>query len=345
MGIAGDKSTKSELLDNRLAKYCLDNASVCIFRLDQDGRVLYTNAYARQSLGYSQAEFLNLSIFDIDPSQNRETWTHSWQQLCEAGCVNLESLHRRKDGTVFPVEVDSTLIEFEGRNHALILTKDITERKRVYELLRTSQFIFDQAPFGIFLIEESGQIANVNEHACQYLGYTNEELCRTNIFDIDQCLAEPDKEQLWVREQDQGIVTFETVHRRKDGTDIPVEVTGILFKINNENCSVSFVKDISERKEAEKIHLKMEAKMREAQKMEALGTLAGGIAHDFNNILGAILGYADLAQLAGQADSRLKSYISQILQAGLRAKDLVKQILEFSRQGRSEKDPAISAGS
>ena len=339
MGTVWDNSTSNDSRKSRLAQFCLDHASVCVFRLDQDGRILYANRCAGNSLGYSQTELLNISVFDIAPDQNRETWPYSWQQFCEAGSVSLESRLRRKDGTVFPIEVNATLIELEGRRCALALTKDITERKRIYELLRTSQFIFDQAPFGIFLIEESGQIVNVNEHACQYLGYTNEELCRTNIFDIDQGIVEPDKEQLWEREQDQGIVTFESVHRRKDGTDIPVEITGILFKINNENHSVSFVKDISERKEAEQKHQKMEAKMRESQKMESLGTLAGGIAHDFNNILGAILGYAELAQLVGQADSGLKSYISQIHQAGLRAKDLVKQILEFSRQGRSEKGP------
>ena len=85
--------------------------------------------------------------------------------------------------------------------------------------------------------------------------------------------------------------------------------------------------------------MKMEARMREAQKMESLGTLAGGIAHDFNNILAAIVGYAELAEMIGQDNPKLQNYISQILQAGYRAKDLVKQILAFSRQGRSEKGP------
>ena len=339
MGIVWENSTSDDSQENRLTQFCLDHAAVCVFRYDQDGRILYANRHAGNSLGYSQTEFLKMSAFDIDPNQTPETWTYSWQQLCDAGSVDFESVHRRKDGTFFPIEVNATLLEFEGHRYALALTKDITERNRLYEFLRITQFIFEKASFGIFLIKEGGQIVNVNEYACQYLGYTNEELCRSNIFDIDQGLAEPDKEELWDRTLDQGIDTFETVHRRKDGTDIPVEVTGILLEINKENHSVSFVKDISERKEAEKKHQKMEAKMREAQKMESLGTLAGGIAHDFNNILAAIFGYAELAQLVGQSDSILNSYISQILQASHRAKDLVQQILAFSRQGRSEKGP------
>ena len=339
MGSACDNFTIDDCQENRLAKFCLDHASVCAFWFDQDGRILYANHTACNSLGYSQAEFLKISVFDIDPNLNRETWTSLWQQLCDTRSVTLESQHCRKDGTVFPIEVSATLIEFEGHRYSLALTKDITERKRTNELLRITHFIFDKASFGIFLIKEGGQITDVNEYSCQYLGYTKEELCRMNIFEIDHGLSEPDKEQLWERTLDQGIDTFETRHRRKDGADIPVEVTGILFEINEEQYSVSFVKDISERKEAEKKHLKMEEKMREAQKMESLGTLAGGVAHDFNNILTAILGYAQLADFESQADSKLNSYISRISQAGLRAKDLVHQILTFSRQGRSEKGP------
>ncbi|MBE0584045.1 MAG: response regulator [Desulfofustis sp.] len=73
--------------------------------------------------------------------------------------------------------------------------------------------------------------------------------------------------------------------------------------------------------------------------MESLGTLAGGIAHDFNNILSAIVGYAELSQLACPADATLRNYVAQITKAGYRAKELVQQILLFSRQGRSEKGP------
>lgn len=160
-----------------------------------------------------------------------------------------------------------------------------------------------------------------------------------NILDIDRGYTEEGIGQLWRQVQQDGLVQFETVHRRKDGTDVPVAITGNLFEYGNERYSVSFVQDITERKEAEKQRLKMEAQMHEAQKMESLGTLAGGIAHDFNNILAAILGYADLAQLECPTGSTSKQYVSQISQAGLRAKELVNQILTFSRQGRTEKGP------
>ncbi len=326
--------------ENKLAKFCLDHATVSAFRLDQDGRILYANQKACNSLGYSQTELLRMFIFDIDPLADRGKWPDLWQKLCDNGSNTMESQHRRKDGTIFPIEVTVTLIEFEGHRYSIALTQDITERKRLYESLRIAQFIFDKAPLGIFLIKDGGHFTNVNEHACQYLGYTKEKLCQMNVLDIDQGLSQQEIEQVWLRQQQKkGIDTFETVHRRGDGNDIPVEISGIVLEFNDTTYSVSFVKDISERKEAEKHRLKMETQMRETQKMESLGNLAGGIAHDFNNILAAVLGYAELAQLVCPAGSNFKSYVSEISKAGHRAKELVQQILLFSRQGRSEKEP------
>ena len=340
MGGTGDDLTIDDYQEDKLARFCLDHASVCAFRLDQDGRILYANRKACNCLGYSQSVLLRMSIFDIDPVVNREIWPSAWQKLCDDGSDAFESRHRRKDGTVFPVEVTATLIEFEGARYAMALTKDITESKRLDESLRIIQFVFDKAPLGIFLIEDGGQITNVNEHACRYLGYTREELCLMNVLDIDCGYSPQEIGQIWNRQQQKASIdTFETVHRRKDGTDVPVEISGILLKFNNISYSVSFVKDISERKKAEKQRLKMEAQIRDVQRIESLGTLASGIAHDFNNILAAILGYAELAQLECPKDSKLESYVSEISEASHRAKELVRQILLFSRQGRSEKGP------
>lgn len=325
---------------DRLARFCLDHASACALLLDQDGRILYANRKAGDSLGYSQADLLKMSVFDIDADENREMWPHAWHHICRDGSVTIESRQRRKDGTVFPVEVTATLIEFDGRHYSMALITEITERKRTLESLRISQFIFDKAPLGIFLIKDGGYITGVNDHACRYLGYTKEELCRMNVRELDRVHSPENIDQIWLRQQQKNSIdTFETVHRRKDGTEISVEVSGIMLEFESVPYSVSFVKDITERKEAEKQHLQMEAHIRETQKIESLGTLAGGIAHDFNNILAAILGYAELAQLKSPADSDLIQYVSQILQAGHRAKDLVNQILTFSRQGHSEKSP------
>lgn len=324
----------------KMAKYCLDHASFCIFRANQDGRIVYANRYACDLLGYSHSELLQLSVFDIDSVIRPEAWPFMWQKLREDGSVTAESQHIRKDGSVFPIELTVTLIEIGDEIFTMAITKDISERKKLDDSLLLFQFIFDKAPLGIYLIKDGGEIAYVNEHASSFLGYTKEEIYRMSVADIDRGYSAAEVETIWARQkQTRRLETFETVHRKKDGTEFPVEINGILLEFNNELYSVSFCKDVSERKKAEKERLKMEVHLRETQKMESLGTLAGGIAHDFNNILGAIVGYAELTHIQCQEGSKLERYVSQISKAGNRAAELVKQILWFSRQGLEEKRP------
>jgi signal transduction histidine kinase len=106
---------------------------------------------------------------------------------------------------------------------------------------------------------------------------------------------------------------------------------------------IGFVKDVSEKLRAEEDRLKLEAQLKQAEKMQAVGHLAGGIAHDFNNILGAILGYGELAQRRASGDSDMSRYLDTIMGAGNRAKALVTQILSYSRAEGGEKFPVIVA--
>ena len=328
------------LPEDRLAQFFLDNAAICFFSLNEDGKILYGNRMACQSLGYTLEELASLSVFDIDPCVSRKAWPAVWARLCVEKSASFEGQHRRKDGSIFPIEVVVTLIEFAGQRYSMALTKDITKKKRLHESLHFTQFVFDKAPLGIFLLKDGGVITNTNEHCSKYLGYSREELCSMNVLDIDCGIAPPDIEEIWRRQQRLGdIDTFETVHRGKDGRQIPVEINGIMLEFQGIPYSVSFVKDISERKAAEAQRRHVEAQMRETQKLESLGTLAGGIAHDFNNILSAILGYAELAKIVAPAGSDAHKYVTEIASAGQRAKELVQQILLFSRQGRTEKGP------
>ena len=130
---------------------------------------------------------------------------------------------------------------------------------------------------------------------------------------------------------------MEAKFRLKDGSVITALMSAVLIKLKDKAHIVTITRDISELKSAQEEREKLKTQLIQAQKMEAIGTLAGGIAHDFNNILGAIIGYAEMALYDTQKDTMEHYNIDQVLRAGHRAKDLVKQILAFSRKSEQDK--------
>ena len=228
--------------------------------------------------------------------------------------------------------------DHEGKISRMIGTHvDITERRHLEESLRLTQFIYEKASIGIYRVGSDARILGVNDAAAKCLGYSKEELTAMSIFDIDPLANKDNWSEIWQRLLDGGGDRFEVVHRHKNGTEIPVVITSNLLEFKGQQFSIAFVQDISQTK-------RMELALFQAQKMEAIGNLAGGIAHDFNNILSAIYGYAQLAQLKVNDIEKVQEYIRHVCVASERAKELVMQILVFSRQGNSEKYPTDIGG-
>ena len=140
-------------------------------------------------------------------------------------------------------------------------------------------------------------------------------------------------------------IAMEYRFRKADGEYTMLGVNGYSIGGNAPEAQrmIGFVKDVSEKVKAEEERLRLEAQLKQAEKMQAVGHLAGGIAHDFNNILGAILGYGELAQNRAKGDSDMSRYLDTIMGAGNRAKALVTQILSYSRAEAGEKVPVIVA--
>jgi signal transduction histidine kinase/ActR/RegA family two-component response regulator len=134
-------------------------------------------------------------------------------------------------------------------------------------------------------------------------------------------------------------------HRRKDGTVFPVEIANNTLELAGRPTILAAIRDVTERQRAEEAHSQLEAQLRQAQKMEAIGHLSGGIAHDFNNILTSVMGYVALAaeRPAVQSDAKLEHYLDQAQAAVQRARDLIRQMLTFSRGQRGEPRPVSLA--
>lgn len=214
----------------------------------------------------------------------------------------------------------------------------LQDRKGMETILQESEERFrtlvEQAGDAIYFADyETGGFLDVNRAATSELGYSREELLTMSIFDIDGNRTEyAPLSRLWGELTPGRSITIESLHRRKDGSVFPVEIRMGLIEIRGRQGILGLARNITERKQ-------LLQQLHQAHKMEAIGTLAGGIAHDFNNILGIILGNAELASDDIPDWNPTRSFLEEIRTASLRAKDVVRQLLSFSRKSEEKQKP------
>jgi hypothetical protein len=157
------------------------------------------------------------------------------------------------------------------------------------------------------------------------LGYTKQELLTKSVMDIDPDFPRETWNAFWEEFKHTKLLRLETRHRGKSGEVYPVEVVANYILHEGEELDYAFVRDITERKQAEASLQAFQDQVRQMQKMEAIGELASGIAHDFNNVLTAIMGNAQLACKKVASDHPLQSNLMRILEASDRASRLVQR--------------------
>ncbi len=219
--------------------------------------------------------------------------------------------------------------------------QDITERKIATDALRLSEkrfkALFEQAAVGVTQCDATtGRFIHANQRFCEMLGRTAEELRALAITAVThpEDIAEDRERMRQLESGETREFSGEKRYIKKDGSELWVEVTVSAMWSPGEapDYTLAISQDITARK-------RLEDQFRQAQKMEAIGTLAGGIAHDFNNILAAINGYAELSRMLSRNNPEVRSHLDAVLQASGRAADLVRQILTFSRQQKLERRP------
>jgi PAS domain S-box-containing protein len=246
--------------------------------------------------------------------------------------------HIRVVAQVLRDSSDNTL-EYRGA------VMDITASKQAEEALRRSEQqwrdVFENNPTMYFMVGAAGRIMAVNPFGAEQLGYRVDELTGRPLLML---FHEPDREAVQKRfatclAELSRARSWETRKVRKDGKVLWVRETAKAVPRADGPIVLIACEDVTERKQIEADKERLEAQLRQSQKMEAMGALAGGIAHDFNNILAAILGYGELAEKAAPMGSVVRRYVDNMMNAGGRGKSLVERILAFSRSGVGDRGP------
>ncbi len=187
--------------------------------------------------------------------------------------------------------------------------------------------IYNATSDAIFIHKTDGTLLDVNQTMLEMYGYTKEEIHSLAPGELhgESPYSEREAKVMIRRALEEGPQVFKWLAKRKDGSGFWVEVALKTAILREQTVVLALVRDISQRE-------LLEEQLRQSQRMEAIGTLAGGIAHDFNNILSAILGYTELSLLKLDKSSKLFKNLKQVERASIRARELVRQILTFSRK-------------
>lgn len=305
-------------------------------KADLNGNILLANQFAADILGYNLKELMSKDIAKelYYDSLDREKLMEIILQTKKVENYEIKAKH--KNGSLVFIELSSHLVYENKKPIALESTfRDITKRKETEkETARLASVIY-QSTDDIIITDTDGFIIYVNPAFEKNFGYNFSEVTNKHL---DLLKSDKHKEDflntIWTTIKNGNVWIGDITNKRKDESLIQEHT--IMFPIFDKSGEIinyaSVSRDMTE-------YQKLESQLRQAQKMEAIGTLAGGIAHDFNNILSAIIGFTEISLEDIPNDSELHSDLQNVLIAGGRAKDLVNQILTFSRQTEQELRP------
>ncbi|HPQ71034.1 MAG TPA: PAS domain S-box protein [bacterium] len=323
----------------RRTQFAMDHAKDSIMWIDSEGNIVYANDSACGSLGYTREELLRLKVFDIDPDFNEDQWDEHKRQMREKGFLSFESRHVKKDGTVFPVEVNTNYFSFDDQFFAIAFDRNISDRKQVEAVLREKekryQLLVQNSNDIVEIVDENGSPSYLSDQVSRILGYQVEELINLQAFDGIHPDDLPHVMEVFNEGlQHPGVLRkAEYRYRHKNGHWVHLEAVGSnLLHDPAVRGIVLNIRDMTDRVHAEQEQRKLQEQLQQAMKMEAVGRLAGGVAHDFNNLLTGISGNLQLALLDLKKSDPLTETLEEIRKAADSATALTRQLLAFSRK-------------
>ena len=255
------------------------------------------------------------------------------------GTGTVETQWIRKDGAVIDVLLSSTPMDAENLSRGVTFTAlDITHRKQIEKELHLSlkkyESTFQTAPVWVVLSGiESGRYIEVNNSFLELMGYRQDEVIGKSSLELESWCDPEDRQRIVEKIHREGAVRNMEVQRKtKSGKILDTLFSARPLRLENEEFLISVTQDISKWKQSENEKVKLEEQFQQVQKLESIGRLAGGVAHDLNNLLSPIIGYGEMLLEDTSAEDVRRESIQEIVNAGVRARNLVHQLLAFSRK-------------
>lgn len=328
------------------------NASVDGLLLwDAQHRVVDVNLAFLLMHGFEREEIIGATEPAFIPIKLRPQCEALIPRIVAGEPCHLEAQAMRKDGSLFDAEIHCIPMHYRGEPHVLVILRDTSERRRQEDALRASEArlraTVEVALDAVIGMDAEGRIVEFNAAAEHCFGHKREAAIGARLDELiipERHRASHQAGMQRFRDCGRGAYLgrrIEVEAMRADGSEFPAELSIGVARDRDGPMFIGYLRDITDRRSAETERSRLEAQLRQAQKMEAIGHLTGGIAHDFNNILTSINGYLALAseRQEGLGDERLGHYLELAQTAAGRARDLIRQMLTFSRGQRGKPQP------
>lgn len=330
--------------ESRYREIFHNNAAVQIVIDSQDSSIVDANRAACEYYGYSLDEIKKKTVFDINPN-SKEYILKIVGNSRQRGSNHFITQHIRADHSIREVELFNGNVNVDGRDLLHVIIYDITENIKAMHDLQESERRFrlfvENAPDGI-LVETNYQIDYVNQKTME-LFCANKQTDLVGKSFADYFAENRSSIEAYIQKLNAGLLlktlSEETIIRL-DGEQVDVELSAVLFFYNGKDGALIYLRDMTERRDFEKVKLDMEFQLRQKQKLESIGTLAGGVAHEINNPINGIINYAELISDTSTSPKQMHDYSLEIMHEGKRIAEIVRNLLSFARQEKQTHSPA-----
>jgi two-component system cell cycle sensor histidine kinase/response regulator CckA len=308
-----------------------------IFISDTDAMFTYVNEAAEKLTGYSRQELLTMSIPGLHDPEDLGAFETFFQRILAGEDITTEALIRRKDGSKLAAEFSNKRVVVGGLLYMHTTARDITARKKAETALQESEkqyrLLVENANDAIYILQDD-LIKFHNPKAEEMLGYSGDELASLSFINIihpsDRDMVSDTQASILKGDPLPNVYSFKLIN--KTGEELWGQLNSVLITWAGKPATLNFLRDITPQR-------KMENQFHQAQRMEAIGTLAGGIAHDFNNLLMGIEGRASLMMIDTEESHPHFEHLTGIQEYVKNAASLCSQLLGFARGGKYEVIP------